>query len=320
MSSIKISELKKLPYIANIPTGKQAFYSYPYFDEDKKQYLWQLPNENLEFIYLFAEPVECFYYSKSKTDIEKDLDINFFEVLICNYSYAFTKTSIDYIAHDILNLSAVFEKYFIFLNYTSLSPENYKQILIRTEIEYFFGVIRSLYDLLQILIKHFVKHYLKMELPNSFGAMLNENTCEIKSKYSNLPKQLNVYYKSNAKLFFRCKDIRNEIYHNGITNHFIFHYEEGFGIDYNSFNFSEFGVWPQDKIKENNIVSLLALFAYVTKAIILNMNDLALALLEAFKPHNPLISNDYMILLRGTCTEHLNKLDKYLDEQWFLQR
>jgi hypothetical protein len=82
-------------------------------------------------------------------------------------------------------------------------------------------------------------------------------------------------------------------------------------------SFSEFNIWPQDKIKKNNIVSLLALFAYVTKDIIQNMNKLALVLLEEFKPQNRFISTDYMIFFRGSCTEHLNKLDKYLDEQWF---
>lgn len=317
---INISEIKKLPYIVNTPTYNQAIYSYPYFDDDKTQFLWKFPNGNKELNYIFAVPIDCFFYSKSKIDIEKDLFIDFFDILICKYSYTFAKTSIDSIAHDILNLSATFEKYFIFLNYISVAPEKYKDVLIRTEIEYFFGVIRSLYDLLQILIKHFIKHYMKKDLKESYARMFVEDTCKLKQDYDYLPQQLRNYYNSSAYLFFKCRDIRDKIYHNGITNSFITYSEEGFGIDRNLFSFSDFDIWPQDKVKENNIVSLLALFSYLTKAVIQNMNELALALLGAFSPKNPLVSNDYMILLRGSCTAHLNKLNEYLNEQWILQR
>lgn len=286
---VSAPELKKVPYIINIPTDKQAIYSYSYFDEGKKQFLWKFPNSNHEFNYISAVPLECLFYSKTKVDIEKDLFIDFFNVIICKYSHTFAKTSIDAIAHDILNLSAVFEKYFLFLNYMSSTPEKYKMILIRTEIEYFFGVIRSLYDLLQILIKHFVTNYTKIKLPDKYSDIFDKDTHEMRSKWPKLPKQLNIYYKSSAEFFFKCRDIRNGIYHHGVTNNFISYSVEGFGISRDSFDFSGFDIWPQDKVKNNNVVSLLALFAYITKTVIQNMNELAFTLLEAFSPKNPFI-------------------------------
>ncbi len=209
----------------------------------------------------------------------------FLTFFIRNYSYASIKTSIDNIGHDILNLSAIFEKYFIFLKYMSTEPEKYKMILIRTEFEYFFGVIRSLYDLLQVLIKHFVIYHMKKELPNSFNDMFYKETYEIKSNYSYLPQQLKIYYKSSTGLLVdELTDMRDRIYHNGTTNNFITYSEEGFGIRRNLFDFLDFGEWPQNKVKENNIISLLAVFAYITKAVIKNMNDLSLALSGAFHP------------------------------------
>ena len=316
MVNIKISELEKLPYIAGIPAENQTFYGFPYFDEDREQYSIQYFNDNGGIISLYAVPVESFYYSKSKTEIEEDLFTEFFNILICDYSYTFADTLIDEILNDISNLSAIFEKYFIFSNHFSTGSDRYKPVLVRTEIEYFFGVIRSLYDLLQNLIKLFVKNYMKIELPNSYAHMFDNNK-KIKSNWPKLPKRFIAYYNSTAKLFFTCRDIRDKIYHYGTTNQFIVHFEEGFGIDQELLSFSEFNIWPQDKVKKNNIVSLLALFAYVTKDIIQNMNELALVLLEEFKPQNRFISIDYMIFFRGPCTEHLNKLDKYLDEQWF---
>ena len=165
ISYANISEIKKLPFITNLPTEKQVIYNYPYFDENEKQFLCMFLNGNKEFNYIVAGSLDWFFYAKSKTDIEKDLFINFFDILIRNYSYTFAISSIEAIGNDILNLSAIFEKYFIFLNYMSGTPEKYKMILVRTEIEYFFGVIRSLYDILQILIKHFVKYYKNKDLP-----------------------------------------------------------------------------------------------------------------------------------------------------------
>jgi len=315
MVYIKNSELEKLPYISGFPAENQTLHGCPYFDEDRKRYLIQYFNEKGDIISLYAIPVKGFYYSKSKKDIEIDFFTEFFNIMYCDYSYTFAANLIYEILNDISNLSAIFEKYFIFLNHFSTDSSIYKPVLVRTEIEYFFGVIRSLYDLLQNLIKLFVKNYMKIDLPNSYAQMFDNNE-KIKSNWPKLPKRLVSYYNSTAKLFFACRDIRDKIYHYGATNNFLVYFEEGFGIDQELLSFSEFNIWPQHKIKKNNIVSLLAMFAYITKNIIQNMNELALVLLEEFKPQKRFISADYMIFFRGPCTEHLNKLDKYLDEQW----
>jgi hypothetical protein len=313
--------LQKLPYVATKPNNDQVVYSYPYFVENEKQFYDQVPDKNNVFNFLYIEDMECFYYSKSKVNIEKDVFIDLFNVLICGYSYNFIATYIEAIDADVLNLSAVFEKYFILLNYLSAKPDDMKTILISTEIEYFFGVIRSIYDLLEKIIHLIAKKYCRIDLPfNSYADIFKKDTHEVLNKWPNMPRQLHNYYTSSADLFFECRDIRNHIHHYGVTKNFIFHFDEGFGIHPDLFNFSKFNIWSQDKVKENNIVSLLALFAYVTKAVIQNMNDLSLVFLDVFRPQNPFISNDYRIFLRGSCTEHLNKLDKYLDEQWIMQR
>jgi hypothetical protein len=272
--------------------------------------------ENQKCTLLYAEPVEGLYYAKAKMDVEKDIAIDFFNILIREYSFSFTKTSIESIMNDTLNMCAVLEKYFIFLNHISSTSEKYKPIIIRTEIEYFFGLIRSLYDLLQDVIKHFVKKYLKQDIKNSFASILDEETNKVKDKYEFLPQKIKEYYESTAPLFFECRNIRDNIYHNGLTSYSIFFFNEGFGIDKNILNLSDFQIWPPEKIKKNDIVSLLALLAYVTKMTIGNMNNLSISLRESFCPPTPIISKNYTVFLRGTCTEHLNKLDEYLQKQW----
>jgi len=318
MNSVTYSELKRIPYIARGFMTDQMLYNYPYFDDGKNLYLLPFANNDHKFTFLMAIPVESFYYARQTMDDKKDVFIEFFNILICQYSFSSINTCLGHIKNDVLNISAVLEKYFIYHNFIAHVSEKYSPfpIIIWTDIEYFFGLIRSLFDHMQILIKHFVKRYQKVELTSSFAGMLDEEKVELKSKYNTLPPKIKEYYENIAGFFFKCRDIRDKIYHQGMPKGSIFYFEDGFGIDENLFDFSNFNVWPKDKIKTNSIVSLLGLLSYISKTVIQNLNTLGLAIHESFTPTNPFISQDYIILLRGTCTEHLNKLDFYMTEQW----
>lgn len=319
MKNVIGSELKLLPYIAHGMMTDQALYNYPYFDDTKNSYFLPFVNGDNKFSFLMAIPFESFYYAKQRMDDNKDLFLDFFNILICEYSLLSTNTCLGHIKDNLLKMSAVFEKYFIYLKYISQTSDKLKTIIVWTEIEYFFGLLRSLYDHIQITIKHFVQKYMKKELKNSFAYMLNSENNKLNLKYDFLPQKISEYYEDTASFFLKCRDIREKIYHHGMQRGSVFYFEDGFGIDENLFDFSNFGVWPHDKIKDNGIVSLLGLLAYISKTVLLNLNTLGLAIRESFKPTNPFYSKDYKIFLRGNCIEHLNKLDFYWIEQWGIE-
>lgn len=221
------------------------------------------------------------------------------------------------IIKDILNCSAFFEKYFIFhdlyLNSNDLSIRS----LINTEIGYFFGNIRSIYDLLQKIIKSLWKIETGENLPSSFADVVKQSNEDLKTKYG-LNDPLINYYNNMKNLFQICKKIPDDIYHNGHTIDFIFCDEDGFAIQNSDPTFSQFvHVWPIEKIKKNGLVSLLALASFITKQTIENLDNLSLAILPSISHGHPL-SNTHKVILRGPYINHLNNLDKYIDEQWYV--
>lgn len=123
---------------------------------------------------------------------------------------------------------------------------------------------------------------------------------------------------SYKALFLIFRDIRDKIYHGGYATNLIFCDGDGFAIQNTEPTFSELNyIWPKEKIKENGLVSLLALFSYITKQIIENLDDLSLALIKSIEI-KPSISSTHKVFFRGPYINHLNNLDKYLSEQWYV--
>jgi hypothetical protein len=79
---------------------------------------------------------------------------------------------------------------------------------------------------------------------------------------------------------------------------------------------SEFSdIWPQEKIKKNGLVSVLALMAYVNAELLKNLDFFSRILFFAMKPPPP-ISEKCKLFLRSPFVHHLIKSEKYLKEQW----
>ena len=317
MKQVHREELKKIPYIDNLPLDDRVVHLYPYFDETKNGFITYAPNIDGTLTWVWAEPLESLYYTKSKSSDLNDIYLDFNNVLIQNYSYPSINYYLNGIIKDILNCSAFFEKYFIFhdlyLNSNDLSIRS----LINTEIEYFFGNIRSIYDLLQKIIKSLWKIETGENLPSSFANVVKQSDEDLKTKYG-LNDPLINYYNTMKDLFQICKKIRDDIHHNGHTIDFIFCDEDGFAIQNSDPTFSQFvHVWPIEKIKKNGLVSLLALASFITKQTIENLDNLSLAILPSIS-HGPPLSNTHKVILRGPYINHLNNLDKYIDEQWYI--
>lgn len=317
MKYISKEEIQKIPYVDNMPSDGRVVHLAPYFDEDKNDFISYVPNGDNKLMWVLAEPGDSGYYGKSKLNETNDIYLDFINTLVQNYSYCKINHTIGGIIKDFFNCSAFFEKYFIihahYLDTKNVSTSS----LVATEIECFFGNIRSLYDLLQTIIKNLWLIETKKELKTSFAAMAEKTKDELKTRY-NLPDSLIDYYNDTAELFLIFREIRDKIYHGGHSVDFIYCVDDGFAIDKNDPILSKLShVWPKDKVKNNDLVSLLALFSYITKQIIDNIDDLSSVLLESFTPKTP-ISITHKIFIRGYYFNHLNNLDYYLDEQWYI--
>lgn len=312
-------QLQNIPYVDNIPSDGRVIYLGPYFDKEKKKFIMHFPSENNKITWIFAEPIKAYYYGKSKFNETNDIYLNFMNVLMLNYSYDSIINISKGILEDIFNCSAFFEKYFILHAYYLKSKDSSTSSLIATEIECFFGNIRSLYDLIQIVIKNLWEIETKNLLKPSFASMAEKSKTELKTKY-NLSDSLIDYYNNTSKLFLIFREIRDKIYHNGLSVNLIFCDDDGFAINKNDPTFSKLNyIWPKEKEKNNGLVSLLPLFSYITKNIISNLDYLSLVLGESITSKAP-ISTTHKIFIRGPYFNHLNSLDEYLEKQWYIPK
>lgn len=317
MKQAQRKELNEIPYVDNVPSDGRVVHSYPYFDETKNGFITHIPNTDGTLTWVWAEPIESLYYAKSVPIDLNDIYLDFNNVLIQNYSYPTINYYLNGVIKDILNCSAFFEKYFIFHDLYINSNDLSIKSLISTEIEYFFGNIRSIYDLLQKIIKSLWKIETGENLPSSFADIVKQSDEDLKTKYG-LSDPLINYYNNTKDLFSACKKIRDDINHNGHTVDSIFCDEDGFAIQNSDPIFSQFvHVWPIEKVKKNGLVSLLALASFITMQTIENLDNLSLPIMHSIS-HGPPLSNTYKVILRGPYINHLNNLDKYIDEQWYV--
>jgi hypothetical protein len=313
-------ELKKAPYVSHAPSNGRVLFSYPYLDENNKTFKMWFPQNN-ELTYLFATPVESCYYAEGIVDVSTDIYVKMIDTIVRHYSFESLFGYLSSIVRDVLNCSVVVEKYFVFLERYRLKKDALSYGLIATELEYFFGNVRSLYDLLQKMIKDLWTKVTGNKLPDSFHTMTIKGTSLLRDKYG-LPDPLITYYINTKDFFVKCCEIRNSIYHQGFSMNLIFCMDDGFALEKDSPLFPnslvvEFdNIWPKSKIKQNGLVSVLALIAYINSRVLGNLDDFSNALTQSIVPSPP-ISERCRLFLRDPYVHHLLKSEEYMKKQWF---
>lgn len=313
-------ELKKVPYISNVPSNGRVLFSFPYFNKNDKTFKIWLPQNN-ELTYLLAIPAESCYYAEEIVDASADIYIKMIDTIVRHYSFESLFEHLSSIVKDVLNCSVVVEKYFIFLERYRMTKDALSYGLIATELEYFFGNVRSLYDLLQKITKDLWTRASGKKLPDSFHEMTKKGTRLLKEKYG-LPDPLVTYYINTKDFFVKCCEIRDSIYHQGFSMNLIFCMDDGFALMKDSPLFPnslviEFGnIWPKSKIKQNGLISVLALIAYINSRVLSSLDDFSNALTQSIVPP-PSISENYRLFLRGPYVHHLLRSEEYMEKQWF---
>jgi hypothetical protein len=195
---------------------------------------------------------------------------------------------------------------------------------METDLEYFFGNVRSIYDLLQKSIRDLWKKAAEVHLPLSFADMIKQNPQTLKTKY-NLPEPLVNYYSNSAIFFNRCRDVRDSVFHamhrsgaKGNDFMVIFCTNEGFALSKKDpilQDILKLDIWSEEKIKENGLISILALLAYITKKVLKNFDMLSDALTQSITQYHSI--SEKRLFYRGPFNKHLLKLDNYIEKQWF---
>jgi len=231
-------------------------------------------------------------------------------------SYGISKTLIA-IRHDMNNLTACIKKMELFYKLREDKTYNIRRFIV-TEIEYFIGVCRSLFDLLQLIAK---RVWNKTELRDSFAKMVFKGqTEEIRSVEDlqtshKLPYSWCIFYTEKASFFKKVRKYRNDIEHYGSTLDMIFITERGICVSSDYEPFLSFGI--QENWVEKSLVSIKPVIANVTKEIIDSLDHFA-KVLEKEIPTPKEVAPDYNVFIRGTHINELNRLEAYTnDDLWY---
>lgn len=312
--------IRGLPYLKELPTLERSVPLLPWYDHSLRRWrTWIVSDDTLHEL-LMDELVDGMYFSSAPVSSKRDHFLPFAEI-ICKHFYNNDTLYLMYQATEsLIKACGCLEKYFILLNHSNKFQFSNTRALIQIELESIFGIHRSYYDILQKITAKVYKSYSKSrnELPKSFSRMAEKSSEELSLKYQ-LPRPLLEFYCEKKNLFITCRDIRDNIFHHGHSYNTIFHFEDGFAVPIDQKpwrHLSELvSLWPEDRVRENRLGSLLVIFAVLAEDIFKSMAWLGQAIISSFQePPRPILEDH--VYLRTSFAPHLHNLTWYECEQW----
>lgn len=313
-------EFKKVPYVARIPHDGRSVPLQPFYDRTDNSWKQFIPDGS-RLTQIPAKPGESSYFSETIVDPERDMYLKLADTIIRSFSYQSAMDVRFQITARIIYSAVVLEKYFLSL----IRYRNTRDILVTdlvvTDLEFLLANTRMIYDLIQKLFSDLWRRKTGVNLPESFRKVVQRTREDLQSSYG-LPEAMIWYYSSSKDFFFKMRALRDAIVHfsaNAPPQRFVFCYEDGFAVKKGN-GFPDqlalsFDIWPQEKIKPNGHVSVLALISYLNKMVLENTDNFSDALVQAIVPP-PAITDSYKLFLRSPYLHHLLKVGRYLDEQW----
>ncbi len=309
-------EFVKVPYVATLPSDGRIVFLNPFFNAEHKK--WELPfPQGDKLIFLKADPVQTCYYSDKKMG-ESDLFLKLIDYTARYFSFYHALHALFGITRDIFNCGVVVERYFLYLDMFRKNKDTSIMNFVLADIEFLFSNIRSAFDSLQFLISTVWNIEKKRDLPRRFSEIIKCDTSDFKRKYD-LPMSLISCYQKYKDFFDKCKQIRDGIHHLSMDTKVVFCLEDGFALQKSSFLNEpitrHFDIWAPEKVKENDLVSVLALYAYLNQSFLDSTESFSERLKESVKKVS-IISSNYNLFLKGPYLTHLVNSNKYLEEQW----
>jgi len=314
-ATIKKSELIKIPFIDSKNIGSRVLTTLTFFEKGEWQMWLPLPNGLTR---MKGEPAEADYFAR-KPEKDTDIYLDFLNFMTQRACWADTMRFIDGIRNDIHNLGASLGKLDLFHRSSTDSSAEVRRFA-STEIEYIFGVCRSLFDLLQAVIatlwrriELLDKKIKKRQLPKSFRRMVLDGeelmTVEIIETRFHVPTELASFYQRQGPFFQVLRKYRDDVVHSGKDFSSIFVTEKGFAVNADVQPFASFGVWNDEHMLPNRLASLRPVVAHVINETLRTCEDFAQTI-QGIIRFPPEIAPGFRLFLRGY---HNNRLHAMKD-------
>ncbi len=326
--------LKEIEYVDYCPKDNRILFGTIYFSDLEKEFkVFVDPKDELTHLKCLGHS-QGPYWSKTIVDTELDHFFKIINLIANNYSFNLPhdkeKDLMKYfnaLTKDILNFGALIHKQFIIWEHIkNVGIDTHFSNIYTTELEYLMGLVRSFFDLIYKIIVS-LYYIFNPKIPKKFPETLNKFYKRIDDKKYDISEPIKDFFNEILPLFRLCKNIRDSIYHWGMTPDVIFITEKGPGIGMQEIKgfikdpFSDFKEFFEDdpnfadNLLKNDICSLFYLINRIIKFSLESTEKLADAIENTFdKPQS--ISNEYKIFFRAHQVQYINKIDEYLDQCW----
>lgn len=336
---VKFSELEeKTPFTKElrgrvIPTGfiydpEHDNPNLPDFTDDE-DWLNFVPGPDGDLRFFIGEPIEGVYLGKEPEEPENDLKITFLELYYQRLSWPDIAGLFPKVIDDLRNLATSLSKLALYQKTLPGSSMGLHRF-VQTELEYLFVTSRSMYDNLQFIASNtWDKVHATREdddfsdsLPTSSfrkmalhgGDPVSPDT--LQERYG-IPEGLAEFYSEEAEEFQKIRDFRDAVAHQGDSPDIIFRTEEGLAVKVNSNPYSQFDVWNEEQINENNLAPLWPFAAHIVDHTISALDRFVSGLLDKplHLPHE--LAEEYNVYIRGPHIPNINYLDNLMsDDDW----
>jgi hypothetical protein len=246
------------------------------------------------------------YWSETQAFPDQDAFFPLLDLIAQHHSYPSLVNTMRGIELDLGNMAAVLEKFLAISEYheSRKQADTAVRLMYLTELEYFFGVCRSLIDLLHECFATLHQRNGGRQLPATFGSFVDKSIEDMVAKYR-LPLEFENYLVSVMPLFRQIRKVRDSIYHNGKSLEMIFLTDLGPGICTLYEPFDEFHsilnaeAYYSDTMAANNIGSLYYLVLKITDELLETTDKLASVIGKVFPKPDRYTKEGYNYYLRG---------------------
>lgn len=319
-----------MPFVKELPHDGRLVFVAPYYDCKRAEWsvYIELTSEKGKFLRMStAWPATDIYLAEQPERPKQDPELPFGTFITQRFSFPGINGPFGSIVSDVQNLACILEKYRVL---STLAQEpSMTSLLLETEVEYLLFVVRSVYDLLQLISRNVGQLVRNASdptkrpfpnLPDDFKKIcINDNrlltSAEIRERWG-LPGAISDFYAAEAPYFNALRITRNRVAHHGYQLPSVFCAAEGMAIDPQKEPWSLFNIWKRELSIKNGLASLRFFIAYVVHRALSLPTGYLTALVSCFASTPTPVHPNIKCYLKHPFGSHLVNLDEYLERPW----
>jgi hypothetical protein len=267
-------ELAKVPYITFRPNDGRIVQLLSYFAPDTKDWHLYYPVAPGELGRISGgEPVQGAYYADTPVEPERDSELPIGTLVLQHLSFPETLRHFGKLEDDVHRFAAVMEKYHLISGQRRQSVAR-ASLLATSELEYLLLLLRSYYDLLQLILRDLGARFVTLgddprrvapDLPDSFAKVVLQGDVlrtapDILTKYT-MPQAFADWYAEQGAFFQLLRKLRDGVAHYGRSLPTIYELEEGLAVDISMTPWSEFDIWADTTLVNGKLGPLRKLMS-----------------------------------------------------------